>query len=169
MTVSRLQAYCLVRLNVSCTRPSSTTSRLSKKARVVSVDTMRGTKVASHGLARYSSASFIKQLMTSGWYRKSSSFRRRSINFSTQERVSYPCSMEWHKSAQVSEKPISFFYSSYPPNIPMLASFATQFWDLCKRRAVTYARLDRLNWRFRRSDLDRYLEKHTRYAPRRCN
>jgi excisionase family DNA binding protein len=33
--------------------------------------------------------------------------------------------------------------------------------DLCKRRAVTYVRLDRLNWRFRRSALDAYLDRLT--------
>jgi hypothetical protein len=33
--------------------------------------------------------------------------------------------------------------------------------DLCKRRAVTYIRLDRLNWRFRRSALDDYLDDLT--------
>jgi excisionase family DNA binding protein len=33
--------------------------------------------------------------------------------------------------------------------------------DLCKRRAVSYVRLDRLNWRFRRSALDAYLDRMT--------
>jgi excisionase family DNA binding protein len=31
--------------------------------------------------------------------------------------------------------------------------------DLCKRRLVSYARINYRNWRFRKSDLDAYLAK----------
>ena len=31
--------------------------------------------------------------------------------------------------------------------------------DLCKRRAVTYAKIDYRNWRFRVCDLEAYLER----------
>jgi excisionase family DNA binding protein len=31
--------------------------------------------------------------------------------------------------------------------------------DLCKRRAVTYAKIDYRNWRFRVRDLEAYLER----------
>jgi len=33
--------------------------------------------------------------------------------------------------------------------------------DLCKRKAITYIRLDRYNWRFRISDLETYLVRRT--------
>jgi excisionase family DNA binding protein len=33
--------------------------------------------------------------------------------------------------------------------------------DLCKRRLVSYAKINYRNWRFRKSDLDRYLSKRT--------
>jgi excisionase family DNA binding protein len=33
--------------------------------------------------------------------------------------------------------------------------------DLCRRRVITHVRLDRLNWRFRRSALDAYLNRLT--------
>ena len=33
--------------------------------------------------------------------------------------------------------------------------------DLCKRKAITYIRLDRYNWRFRISDLETYLVRGT--------
>jgi excisionase family DNA binding protein len=33
--------------------------------------------------------------------------------------------------------------------------------DLCKRKAITYIRLDRYNWRFRILDLETYLVRRT--------
>jgi len=33
--------------------------------------------------------------------------------------------------------------------------------DLCKRRAVAYAKINYRTWRFRRADLDRYLNRST--------
>jgi excisionase family DNA binding protein len=39
-----------------------------------------------------------------------------------------------------------------------------QMRTLAKRGAVTYARIDRLHWRFTKRDLDSYIERNTHRA-----